>query len=129
MKPASVGVKPPGARQQIGLAPQRGIDLALDHPYRTRALLVGDPLGRGLPHGRDDHGDEVTTVQHQTDSLLDGSVWRATAGRRVAHKRADSFPEPSTAVGSLPNRSLAHLEPVSGAPKRKLENGGQRQPL
>jgi hypothetical protein len=25
-----------------------------------------------------------------------------------------------------PNRSLAHIEPVSGTPKRKLENGEQR---
>ena len=33
----------------------------------------------------------------------------------------------TSAVGSLPNRSLAHLEPVSDAPKRKLENGEQRQ--
>ena len=32
-------------------------------------------------------------------------------------------------VGGLPNRFLAHLEPVSGAPKPKLDNGGQRQPL
>jgi hypothetical protein len=35
----------------------------------------------------------------------------------------------TSAVGSLPNRSLAHLEPVSDTPKRKLENGEQRQPL
>jgi hypothetical protein len=25
-----------------------------------------------------------------------------------------------------PNRSLAHIEPLSGTPKRKLENGEQR---
>ncbi len=37
--------------------------------------------------------------------------------------------ELASAVGSHPNRSLAHLEPVSSAPKRKLKNGGLRQPL
>jgi hypothetical protein len=32
-------------------------------------------------------------------------------------------------AGSLPNRSLVHFEPVSNAPKRKLKNGEQRQPV
>ncbi len=47
---------------------------------------------------------------------------REVIGERVRDKIA-------AAVGSLPNRSLAHLEPVSGAPTPKLENGGQRLPL
>jgi hypothetical protein len=106
-------------RRVVRYGQQRGIDLALDHPYRTRAILAGDPLGRGLPHGRDDHGDEVTTVQHQAD----GSVCRARAGRRVAHKRADSFSRASTAVGSLPKqRVLIHntREPKLVPPAARL---------
>ena len=53
-------------------------------------LLAGDPLGRGLPHGRDNHSDEVTTVQQS--SGLAGE-------RRSAFISSGAVVKPMTAAG------------------------------
>ncbi len=61
--------------------------------------------------------------RHRDDGAIAGEGDIGLVRYELANARTES------AVGNLSNRSLAHLEPVSGAQKRKSESGGQRQPL
>jgi hypothetical protein len=117
------------ARRLISeLLAARDLFWRLEAPSRTEICRRTHPGGRRLSDPLDNSFRERPGMESRLDpeSLPKPSLIRGLSRRGILDL---SDPWTMSAVGSLPNPSLAHLEPISCAPKRKLENGGQRQPL